>query len=90
MNPKDRRLAVQTEDHPLEYGGFEGEIPKGEYGAGSVVIWDQGHWTPLGDPEQGLKDGKLDFELHGRGSRGAGRSCGWRSATSASARRIGC
>jgi bifunctional non-homologous end joining protein LigD len=65
LDPKDRRLAVQTEDHPLEYGGFEGEIPEGEYGAGSVVIWDRGHWTPLKDPERGLADGKLDFELHG-------------------------
>ena len=71
MNPKDRRLAVQTEDHPLEYGGFEGEIPEGEYGAGSVLIWDQGYWTPLGDAEQGLKDGKLDFELHGTQAQGA-------------------
>jgi bifunctional non-homologous end joining protein LigD len=70
LNPKDRRLAVQTEDHPLEYGGFEGEIPEGEYGAGSVLIWDEGSWTPLGDAEQGLKDGKLDFELQGRRLKG--------------------
>jgi bifunctional non-homologous end joining protein LigD len=65
LDPKDRRLAVQTEDHPLDYGNFEGEIPEGEYGAGSVLIWDRGWWQPLADPERGLADGKLDFELHG-------------------------
>src|SRR5688572_30286820 len=70
LSTKDRRLAVQTEDHPLDYGGFEGEIPEGQYGAGSVVIWDRGHWTPLGDPDEGLKDGKLDFELEGRRLKG--------------------
>ena len=70
LNPKDRRLAVQVEDHPLDYGGFEGEIPEGQYGAGSVVIWDRGHWTPLGDVDEGLKDGKLDFELDGRRLKG--------------------
>ena len=70
LNPKDRRLAVQVEDHPLDYGGFEGEIPEGEYGAGSVVIWDRGHWTPLGDTDDGLKDGKLDFELDGQRLKG--------------------
>ncbi len=70
LNPKDRRLAVQVEDHPLDYGGFEGEIPEGEYGAGSVVIWDRGHWTPLGDTDEGLKDGKLDFTLDGRRLKG--------------------
>jgi len=70
LNPKDRRLAVQVEDHPLDYGGFEGEIPEGEYGAGSVVIWDEGHWRPLVDPDEGLEDGKLDFELEGLRLRG--------------------
>ena len=69
-NTKDRRLAVQVEDHPLDYGGFEGEIPEGQYGAGSVVIWDRGHWQPLGDVDAALKDGKLDFELDGERLKG--------------------
>jgi bifunctional non-homologous end joining protein LigD len=69
-DPKDRRLAVRTEDHPLEYATFEGEIPEPEYGAGTVVIWDRGYWQPLGDPERGLADGKLDFELQGERLRG--------------------
>ena len=69
-DPKDRRLAVRTEDHPLEYATFEGEIPEPEYGAGTVVIWDRGYWRPLGDPERGLADGKLDFELEGERLRG--------------------
>ncbi|HEX5046106.1 MAG TPA: DNA ligase D [Gammaproteobacteria bacterium] len=64
-DPHDRRLAVRTEDHPLEYGSFEGEIPEGEYGAGSVVIWDRGTWSPLADVDRGLAGGKLDFELSG-------------------------
>jgi bifunctional non-homologous end joining protein LigD len=66
-----RHLAVETEDHPLEYGTFEGEIPEKQYGAGTVLIWDRGFWTPLGDPVSALRDGKLDFEL--QGDRLAGR-----------------
>jgi len=69
-DPKDRRLAVRTEDHPLEYATFEGEIPEPEYGAGTVVIWDRGYWRPLSDPDRGLADGKLDFELEGERLRG--------------------
>lgn len=65
MDPKDRRLAVQVEDHPLEYGSFEGEIPSGEYGAGQVVLWDRGTWTPLSDPRKSLRKGKLEFLLNG-------------------------
>ncbi|HRA47198.1 MAG TPA: DNA ligase D [Thermomicrobiales bacterium] len=60
-----RRLAVQVEDHPLEYGQFEGEIPEGNYGAGSVTIWDSGIWTPEGNPAQGFREGKINFVLAG-------------------------
>src|SRR6188472_2570467 len=61
----DKRLAVQVEDHPLEYGGFEGTIPKGEYGGGTVLLWDRGSWNPIGDPRHGLEKGHLEFELDG-------------------------
>jgi bifunctional non-homologous end joining protein LigD len=64
-NPADKRLAVEVEDHPIEYGGFEGTIPKGQYGGGTVMIWDQGTWEPHGDVDQGLRDGHLKFTLHG-------------------------
>ncbi len=64
--PGEKRLAVQTEDHPLEYGDFEGTIPKGEYGGGTVIVWDRGSWTPIGDPHKGLAKGHLEFELHGK------------------------
>ncbi len=70
LNPADRRLAVQVEDHPLDYAGFEGTIPKGAYGAGSVIVWDQGKWTPEGDPAVGMKKGHLSFELEGQKLRG--------------------
>ncbi len=61
----EKRLAVHVEDHPLEYGDFEGTIPKGEYGGGTVIVWDRGTWEPIGDKERGLAKGHLDFELHG-------------------------
>jgi bifunctional non-homologous end joining protein LigD len=63
--PGEKRLAVEVEDHPLEYGSFEGTIPKGEYGGGAVLIWDRGTWSPIGDAHKGLAKGHLDFELHG-------------------------
>jgi bifunctional non-homologous end joining protein LigD len=64
-NPADKRLAVLVEDHPLEYGDFEGVIPDGNYGAGAVIVWDRGRWVPLEDPAAGLEKGKLLFELQG-------------------------
>jgi bifunctional non-homologous end joining protein LigD len=77
--PGERRLAVATEDHPLAYASFEGVIPKGEYGAGAVVVWDRGYWTCDGDPHEGLVRGRLDFSLEGEKMRG-----GWRLVRMAS------
>jgi bifunctional non-homologous end joining protein LigD len=65
LDPKVRRMAVHVEDHPLSYASFEGVIPKGHYGAGTVEVWDRGTWVPLEDPREGLRKGKLKFELHG-------------------------
>ena len=64
--PGDKRLAVQVEDHPMEYGGFEGAIPKGQYGGGTVMLWDEGTWEPLGDADESLAKGNLKFILHGK------------------------
>ncbi|HZZ59766.1 MAG TPA: DNA ligase D [Roseiarcus sp.] len=64
--PGEKRLAVAVEDHPLEYGSFEGTIPKGEYGGGAVLVWDRGAWAPIGDPHTGLAKGHLEFELSGQ------------------------
>jgi len=69
-NPADKRLAVRVEDHPLDYGGFEGTIPEGQYGGGTVMLWDEGTWEPVGDPHAGLADGDLKFRLHGKRMRG--------------------
>ena len=63
--PGEKRLAVHVEDHPLEYGDFEGTIPKGEYGGGTVIVWDRGTWTPIHDPHKGYAKGHLEFALHG-------------------------
>jgi len=63
--PGEKRLAVHVEDHPLAYADFEGRIPKGEYGGGSVIVWDRGTWMPLHDPHEGFAKGHLDFELYG-------------------------
>jgi len=68
--PGDKRLAVEVEDHPMEYGGFEGTIPKGQYGGGTVMVWDQGTWEPQGDAEEGFKTGRLKFVLHGQKLKG--------------------
>lgn len=65
LNPHDKRLAMQTEDHPLDYRTFEGTIPEGQYGGGPVIVWDRGTWEPHGDPHQGMKRGRLDFSLEG-------------------------
>jgi bifunctional non-homologous end joining protein LigD len=69
-NTRDKRLAVQVEDHPLEYRNFEGTIPKGEYGGGVVMIWDEGRWEPHGDVAEGLREGMLKFVLKGRRLKG--------------------
>jgi bifunctional non-homologous end joining protein LigD len=70
LDPAEKRLAVQVEDHPLDYADFEGVIPEGNYGAGAVLLWDRGRWTPLEDPDAGLEAGKLLFDLEGYKLRG--------------------
>ncbi len=70
LDPKVKRMAVQVEDHPISYARFEGNIPEKQYGAGNVIVWDQGHWLPVGDPSKALKSGKLKFELQGDKLRG--------------------
>jgi bifunctional non-homologous end joining protein LigD len=70
FDPAQKRLAVETEDHPVEYGRFEGIIPKGEYGGGTVSLWDRGTWSPVGDVDKGLAEGHLKFDLEGAKLRG--------------------
>src|SRR5690242_14707043 len=65
LDPHDKRLAVEVEDHPLDYGDFEGTIPKGQYGGGTVQLWDRGYWIPENNPQAGLKSGDLKFRLEG-------------------------
>ncbi len=70
LNPQDKRLAMEVEDHPLEYADFEGKIPEGNYGAGAVIVFDQGRFVSIGDPAEGLGEGKLLFDLWGHKLRG--------------------
>ena len=64
-DPAEKRLAVETEDHPLEYADFEGFIPAGNYGAGALIVWDRGQWISHTDPDEGIEAGKLLFDLKG-------------------------
>jgi bifunctional non-homologous end joining protein LigD len=66
LNPSDKRLAVHVEDHPMEYADFEGIIPPQQYGAGTVMVWDQGRWIPDGDPKTAYEKGHLKFTLEGQ------------------------
>jgi bifunctional non-homologous end joining protein LigD len=70
LDPHDKRLAVEVEDHPVGYGDFEGTIPKGQYGGGTVMLWDHGSWEPVGNAKAGLKKGELKFDLHGERLKG--------------------
>jgi bifunctional non-homologous end joining protein LigD len=71
LDPGEKRLAVRTEDHPMKYGSFEGTIPEDEYGGGTVMLWDQGTFKPIGNAREGLKKGDLKFELRGERLRGS-------------------
>lgn len=71
LDPADKRLAVETEDHPLDYGDFEGTIPKDQYGGGTVMLWDRGYWEPEQDPRAALKKGDLKFTLDGERLKGS-------------------
>jgi len=90
LDPADKRLAVETEDHPLEYGDFEGTIPKGEYGGGSVMLWDRGFWAADGDPATALRKGELASRLPARSCREAGCSCACATTASAASAPTGC
>ena len=89
LDPGEKRLAVHVEDHPIEYNTFEGTIPQGEYGGGTVMIWDRGTWTPEGDPHKGYAKGHLIFDLDGEKLHGRWHLVRMRRAT-ASATTIGC
>ena len=66
LDPGQKRLAVHVEDHPLDYAGFEGIIPAKQYGGGTVLLWDQGYWEPIGDAASSYRHGRLKFTLHGK------------------------
>jgi bifunctional non-homologous end joining protein LigD len=71
LDPSIKRLAMAVEDHPVEYASFEGIIPEGQYGGGTVMVWDQGTWEPETDVDSGLRNGELKFSLHGKKLRGS-------------------
>jgi bifunctional non-homologous end joining protein LigD len=73
LDPKQRRLAMEVEDHPLEYANFEGVIPEGEYGGGTVMLWDEGVWAPMDDanPKKALDSGEIRFVLDGKKLKGS-------------------
>ena len=73
FDPRQRRLAMEVEDHPLEYANFEGIIPEGEYGGGTVMIWDEGHWAPIEeiDPARAIDSGEIGFVLSGKKLKGS-------------------
>ncbi len=73
MDPRQKRLAMEVEDHPLEYASFEGVIPAGEYGGGTVMVWDEGHWAPMdgGDAAKAIDSGEFRFLLDGKKLRGS-------------------
>ena len=75
LDPRIKRMGVHVEDHPISYADFEGTIPPKQYGAGDVIIWDRGFWTPVGDPVASLESGKLKFELHGEKLKGGWTLC---------------
>lgn len=81
LDPSQKRLAVHVEDHPIEYGRFEGTIPEGEYGGGTVMLWDEGTWEPIGDASAGYTAGTLRFRLHGRKLQGDWKLVRFRSRT---------
>jgi bifunctional non-homologous end joining protein LigD len=87
LNPEDKRLAVHVEDHPLGYGSFEGTIPKGQYGGGTVMLWDQGTWQPVGDPERDYARGNLTFVLKGKRLKGRWHLVRLRSSRSGDSKR---
>lgn len=70
LDPTVKRLAMQVEDHPVQYGSFEGIIPEGEYGGGTVMLWDHGMWEPIGDARESYRQGRLKFALHGEKLKG--------------------
>ena len=90
LSPGDKRLAVHVEDHPLDYAEFEGRIPEGEYGAGSIIVWDRGRWSTEGDPHQQLAKGHLDFELKRQQAQGPLAPRAHEGPRQAAARRTGC